>query len=54
MCRTLLLFGAVLVVAACDNSPTAPALDKSEARPANACVWIRLGSDSSLVCDDPK
>ena len=54
MRRILMLFGAVLVVAACDNTSTAPL--KHDPKSANdECVWIKSGdSDSTLVCVDPK
>lgn len=52
MKKVLLFLGSVLVLAACDRTPTAPAL-KLDAKSAHECLWYKAGDsgDSVQVCD---
>lgn len=54
MKKVILFLGSVVVLAACDRTPTAPV--KLAVKSANdVCVWYKDGNDSTLVCTpDPK
>lgn len=55
--KKILLFLSLTLAAAsgsaCADTTTAPAV-KQTATTANACMFVRSGADSVLVCEDPK